>query len=291
MGNSVHLWGQYFRMLPSVKAMVTAPLRELLYLMLSVWRSHGMRRFSLPNPSRHQRCHCWECWEAIARIQGKSNQVWWHFGRRRRTRTALRDWSFCGILLPWQPSSVCLSDVFLVATNGYAERKRRLLISGSVLETMWLFGIMKYLLSTVSRYVSFFLAFVEKHLEHVFQEIFKVKGFQVTPAELEGHLLLHPDVIDSCVVSIPDDYSGELPLAYIVLRPHAAARIESNPKVTQQLKQVIFKVSEVGHFCYRKFWDLGLACSWFKGPIQMVDWWDWIHWFHTKEPIRQDCTW
>ncbi|KAL9710393.1 hypothetical protein Ac2012v2_006694 [Leucoagaricus gongylophorus] len=74
------------------------------------------------------------------------------------------------------------------------------------------------------------------------KEIFKVKGFQVTPAELEGHLLLHPDVIDSCVVSIPDDYSGELPLAYIVLRPHAAARIESNPKVTQQLKQVIFKV-------------------------------------------------
>ena len=29
-----------------------------------------------------------------------------------------------------------LSDVFLVATNGYAERKRHLLISGSVPETM-----------------------------------------------------------------------------------------------------------------------------------------------------------
>ena len=69
MGNSVHPWGQYFRMLLSVKAMVTAPLRELLYLIFSVWRSHGMRRFSLPNPSRHQRCHCWECWEVIARIQ------------------------------------------------------------------------------------------------------------------------------------------------------------------------------------------------------------------------------
>jgi len=112
---------------------------------------------------------------------------------------------------------------------------------------------MKYLLSIVSRYVSFFSAFVEKRLEHVFQEIFKVKGFQVTPAELEGHLLLHPDITDSCVVSIPDDYSGSLPLAYIVLQPYAAARIESNPKATQQLKQVIFKVSRAGHLCYAKF--------------------------------------
>jgi len=92
-------------------------------------------------------------------------------------------------------------------------------------------------------------SFFKGRLEHVFQEIFKVKGFQVTPAELEGHLLLHPDITDSCVVSIPDDYSGELPLAYVVLRPHAAARIEGNPKAARQLKQVIFKVSRVRHFC------------------------------------------
>ena len=108
---------------------------------------------------------------------------------------------------------------------------------------------MKYLLSIVSRYLSF-SAFVEKRLEHVFQEMFKVKGFQVTPAELEGHLLLHPDITDSCVVSIPDGYSGSLPLAYVVLQPYAAARIESNPKAAQQLRQVIFKA---GHFCNAKF--------------------------------------
>ena len=90
-------------------------------------------------------------------------------------------------------------------------------------------------------------SFFKGRLEHVFQEIIKVKGFQVTPAELEGHLLLHPDITESCVVSIPDDYSGELPLAYVVLRPHAAARIEGNPKAAQQLKQVIFKVSRAGH--------------------------------------------
>ena len=31
----------------------------------------------------------------------------------------------------------------------------------------------------------------------------------VAPAELEGHLLEHPDVGDACVVGIPDEYSGE----------------------------------------------------------------------------------
>lgn len=71
----------------------------------------------------------------------------------------------------------------------------------------------------------------------------KVKGFQVTPAELEGHLLLHPDVADSCVVGIPDEYSGELPLAYVVLQPHAAARVKDNPKAAQELKRALFKVS------------------------------------------------
>ncbi|KAL9716547.1 hypothetical protein Ac2012v2_000995 [Leucoagaricus gongylophorus] len=93
------------------------------------------------------------------------------------------------------------------------------------------------------------------------KEIFKVKGFQVTPAELEGHLLLHPDITDSCVVSIPDDYSGELPLAYVVLRPHAAARIEGNPKAARQLKQVIFK-----HVA-----DSKAQYKWLTGGIEFID--------------------
>lgn len=74
------------------------------------------------------------------------------------------------------------------------------------------------------------------------QEILKVRGFQVTPAELEGHLLLHPDIADSCIVGIQDDYSGELPMAYVVLQPHAAMRVKGNPKAAQELKQALFKV-------------------------------------------------
>ncbi|KAL6309430.1 phenylacetyl-CoA ligase [Sparassis latifolia] len=58
------------------------------------------------------------------------------------------------------------------------------------------------------------------------KELLKVKGFQVAPAELEGHLLNHPDVTDVCVIGIPDDYSGELPMAFIVPSAPAAERMK-----------------------------------------------------------------
>ena len=73
------------------------------------------------------------------------------------------------------------------------------------------------------------------------QEILKVRGFQVAPAELEGHLLKHPDVIDCCVVSVPDDYSGEVPLAFVVLSRDAAKRAASGSSAS--VKADIAKVS------------------------------------------------
>jgi acyl-coenzyme A synthetase/AMP-(fatty) acid ligase len=47
----------------------------------------------------------------------------------------------------------------------------------------------------------------------------KVKGLQVAPAELEDLLLGHQKVEDCAVLGILDDYSGELPKAYVVLKP------------------------------------------------------------------------
>lgn len=73
----------------------------------------------------------------------------------------------------------------------------------------------------------------------------KVRGFQVAPAELEGHLLTHHDVADVCVVSIPDDYSGELPLAYIVLSEQASRRVAGNARAALQLKAVLSKVRRI----------------------------------------------
>ena len=70
----------------------------------------------------------------------------------------------------------------------------------------------------------------------------KVRGYQVAPAELEGFLLLRPDVVDACVVSIPDDYSGEIPLAFIVLDPNTQKRVHGDHAATIGLKKAIQKV-------------------------------------------------
>ncbi len=63
---------------------------------------------------------------------------------------------------------------------------------------------------------------------HVFivdrlKELIKYKAFQVPPAELEALLLTHPAVADVAVVGLPDDEAGEIPAAFVVLRPGATA--------------------------------------------------------------------
>ncbi|KAF8895160.1 hypothetical protein BD779DRAFT_1668497 [Infundibulicybe gibba] len=73
------------------------------------------------------------------------------------------------------------------------------------------------------------------------KEILKVNGYQVAPAELEGCLLGHPDVVDCCVVSIPDVYSGELPLAYVVLSTSAVRRISGDSRETNLILDSITK--------------------------------------------------
>ncbi|KAF8817196.1 acetyl-CoA synthetase-like protein [Phlegmacium glaucopus] len=75
-------------------------------------------------------------------------------------------------------------------------------------------------------------------------EILNVKGFQVAPAELEGCLLSHPDVADACVVGIADGYSGELPVAYVVLMPAAAQSIFRNAVLADYFSERITKYIE-----------------------------------------------
>ncbi|KAK2140239.1 hypothetical protein LSH36_1425g00032 [Paralvinella palmiformis] len=66
------------------------------------------------------------------------------------------------------------------------------------------------------------------------KELIKVKGFQVAPAELEDLLLTHPAVQDVAVIGKPDDVAGELPRAYIVLKPEAKATEED---ITNYVKE------------------------------------------------------
>ncbi|VEN46207.1 unnamed protein product [Callosobruchus maculatus] len=51
------------------------------------------------------------------------------------------------------------------------------------------------------------------------KELIKYKGFQVAPAELEALLISHPCVDDVAVTGVPDEASGELPLAFVVRKP------------------------------------------------------------------------
>jgi 4-coumarate--CoA ligase len=70
----------------------------------------------------------------------------------------------------------------------------------------------------------------------------KVKGFQVAPAELEGHLLDHEAIADVGVVGIPDDFAGELPAAFVLLQAEAARKIKGDAKAEEKLKHDIAKV-------------------------------------------------
>ncbi|KAH9555120.1 hypothetical protein CY35_08G097900 [Sphagnum magellanicum] len=52
------------------------------------------------------------------------------------------------------------------------------------------------------------------------KELIKYKGFQVAPAELEGILTSHPSIHDAAVVPLADKEAGQVPVAYIVCKPH-----------------------------------------------------------------------
>ena len=66
----------------------------------------------------------------------------------------------------------------------------------------------------------------------------KVKGFQVAPADLEGCILDHPAVLDVCVVGVPDEYAGEVPLAFVVPK----ANVGNTPEAVASFKASVIKV-------------------------------------------------
>ena len=133
------------------------------------------------------------------------------------------------------------------------------------------------------------------------QEIMKVKGFQVAPAELEGCLLDHSDVDNACVVGIPDDYStyptpfggaghylhqtgGEIPLAFIVLTSEASIRAAKDKNTAEEIKASIIKVNEYvyTYSCNNSLYFL--ACRRQQGSLQASCWRRGIHHINTHFP-------
>ncbi|KAJ3863861.1 phenylacetyl-CoA ligase [Lentinula novae-zelandiae] len=93
------------------------------------------------------------------------------------------------------------------------------------------------------------------------KELIKVKGLQVAPAELEGHLLMHPRIADAAVIGIPDEYAGEVPMAFVVLQPGAATLVEHDSNYATELQSSIFQ-----HVV-----DAKSKHNWLKGGIRFTD--------------------
>ncbi|OEL32144.1 4-coumarate--CoA ligase-like 1 [Dichanthelium oligosanthes] len=79
------------------------------------------------------------------------------------------------------------------------------------------------------------------------KELIKYKGFQIAPAELEGLLLSHEDILDAVVIPYPDPEAGEVPIAYVVLSPKSSLSevdvqkfIEKQVTYYKRLRKVTF---------------------------------------------------
>ncbi|HEX7521223.1 MAG TPA: fatty acid--CoA ligase, partial [Acidimicrobiia bacterium] len=55
------------------------------------------------------------------------------------------------------------------------------------------------------------------------KDMFIVGGFNAYPAEIENLLLRNDKIAQVAVVGVPDDRLGEIGMAFVVLRPDAAA--------------------------------------------------------------------
>ncbi|TPX11484.1 uncharacterized protein E0L32_007903 [Thyridium curvatum] len=64
------------------------------------------------------------------------------------------------------------------------------------------------------------------------KELIKVKSMQVAPAELEAHVLEHPDVADAAVIAVDDERNGEVPKAFVVKRARSSI---SDEDLTRQI--------------------------------------------------------
>lgn len=88
-----------------------------------------------------------------------------------------------------------------------------------------------------------------------------VSGMKVWPAEVENKLHAHPAVQEACVISVPDDRSGERARALIVLKPGVSATGEDIEKWARE-QMATYKVPR----------DYQFVDSLPRGPTGKVAW-------------------
>ncbi len=77
------------------------------------------------------------------------------------------------------------------------------------------------------------------------KEMIKYKGYQIAPAELEALLMEHPAVMDSAVIPKRDAESGEVPKAFILLRPGQEATSDELMRFVEERVAPYKKVREI----------------------------------------------
>lgn len=71
----------------------------------------------------------------------------------------------------------------------------------------------------------------------------------MAPAELEGCILGHSMVADVCVVGMPDSFSGEVPLAFVIPTKDVSSTFQTDPHAISQVKASIMEVCISSHKC------------------------------------------
>ncbi len=70
-------------------------------------------------------------------------------------------------------------------------------------------------------------------------DVMKVAGHRLSSAEVEDAITSHPEVIVSAVVPKPDEIRGQVPVAFIVLRPEVKPSPEVEASIVKQVKKEI----------------------------------------------------
>lgn len=72
------------------------------------------------------------------------------------------------------------------------------------------------------------------------QDMIKVRGWQVAPAELEACLMQHPQVAEVAVIGIKSSIEeSELPRAYVVLKQTSETSLEAMSTTEEDLKEFL----------------------------------------------------
>ena len=80
---------------------------------------------------------------------------------------------------------------------------------------------------------------ISKHKLTKPQELIKVSGLQVAPAELEALLLAHPSIADAAVVGLNSEFTGqERVRAYVMLKPETKGKVSEKDIVRWVEKRV-----------------------------------------------------